>query len=69
MSAIEAIRYAIENPEECVNGQVWVRSGTEEPTAETPALLTLSPMPEGDLPSCWHLFCPADLAIEAIGWF
>ena len=69
MSAIQALIFAIENPAQCAKGEIWVLSGTEEPTAETPALLTLSPMPEGDLTSSWHLFCPADLAIEAIGWF
>ena len=69
MSAIEALNYAIENPEDYRDGEIWVCSGTEEPTEQTPALLTLSPMPEGDLTSSWHLFCPADLAIEAIGWF
>ena len=69
MSAIQALIFAIENQKEYAKGEVWVRSGTEDPTPETPALLTLSPMPEGDLTSSWHLFCPADLAIEAIGWF
>lgn len=69
MSAIEALNFAIEYPEEYTKGEVWVHSGAEEPRAQTPALLTLSPMPEGDLTSNWHLFCPADLAFEAIGWF